>query len=388
MVKVSVLLYFISSLLLFSGAFYSIESMKWFSLAVFGVTILLFFLLPMFAGKKNNKFDSKGLVFILFGITFFSMLVSSLINKSLDLFVGILLFFLIFLIFSLFKTNKTVYNFFDKPIKFLFFIITIINLAFGFSIPFSGAFSNPNSLGGIYAMISFIATGILLDKTLNANGKKTDYILLIVIILSTFFTLVSNSRISFVSSCLCLISIFVYHFSNSFHLRNGLYLNFKFFKKMITILIISILSIVVLWSEIVDIFVKKVLYKIDDGGGVTGGRDEVWGAIFDNSLMLGHGRYSPHLEYFDLAAHNTFLSIYDQFGWLSCILFITSVLILFVSYFYNSFFKKYGITPLFIIFGFVFLSVSESMINKTIMFALLMIVNLSSFNERELGKKV
>ncbi|KCZ10884.1 putative membrane protein, partial [Acinetobacter baumannii 42057_3] len=58
-----------------------------------------------------------------------------------------------------------------------FLIITLINFSFGFSIPFNGAFSNPNSLGGIYAMLSFLSTGILLDKAYNSKGKKIDYYL-------------------------------------------------------------------------------------------------------------------------------------------------------------------------------------------------------------------
>ena len=152
---------------------------------------------------------------------------------------------------------------------------------------------------------------------------------------------------------------------------------------MVATFLVGSLSIVFLWGEIKDIFVKKVIYKMDNGGGVTGGRDEVWSAIFDNSLMFGHGRYSPHLEYFDLAAHNTFLSIYDQFGWLSCIFFIVSILLMILSFFSQNNLQKYGVTPFFILFGFLFLSISESMINKTIMFCFLMIINLSSFNKRD-----
>lgn len=385
MIKISKTLYFISYLLLFSGAFYSIELMKWFSLIIFGLSVFVFSLFLLIIKDKKNEFDSRGFLFGLFSLTFLTMIISSVINKSFDLFFGVLLFFLIFINFSLFKVNKTVYDFFDKPIKFLFLVISILNFSFGFSIPFNGAFSNPNSLGGIYAMISFISTGVLLDKTFKSNGKNTDYFLLIIILSSTVFTLISNSRISFISSCLCLCLIFINYMSNSFNFKDGLYLNYRFLKKMIAILVISVLSLTLLWREIVDIFLKKVLYKMDDGGGVTGGRNEVWNAIFDNSLMFGHGRYSPHLDYFDLAAHNTFLSIYDQFGWLSCLFFIISILFLVVSFFYNKNIYKYGVTPIFIIFGFIFLSTSESMINKTIMFAFLMIINLSSFRKRDFG---
>ncbi|HBO4566604.1 TPA: polysaccharide polymerase, partial [Acinetobacter baumannii] len=171
----------------------------------------------------------------------------------------------------------------------------------------------------------FLSTGILLDKAYNSKGKKIDYYLLLIILLSTFLTLVSNSRISFISSCLCLIVLFLYFMINSFNLKKGISIKISFFKKMLATLVVGISAILILWEEIEDIFVKKVMYKMDDGGGVTGGRNEVWDAIIDNSLMFGHGRFSPHLEYFDLAAHNTFLSIYDQFGWLSCSFFAITV---------------------------------------------------------------
>jgi len=382
MVKISSALYLLAILLLFSGVFYSIDFMKWFSLVTFGLSIFLFTLFPFLRKKNPLYFNFNGYVFLSFILSFVVMLASAVLNKSLDLFVGVLLFMLVVINFSTFKLGKTIYDFFDMPVKLVFLAITLLNISFGVSIPFNGAFSNPNSLGGVYAMISFIATGILLDKTFNSDGKKIDYILLIIVLFSTVFTLISNSRISFISSCLCLLSILFYYLYNSFNSRNILIVKVDFLKKMIGIFLLGLLSIILLWGEIKDIFIKKVLYKIDDGGGVTGGRNEVWSAIFDNSLIFGHGRYSPHLDYFDLAAHNTFLSIYDQFGWLSCILFIISIFLMVINFFSKNNLKIYGITPFFILFGFVFLSVSESMINKTIMFCFLMIINLSSFEKR------
>ena len=383
MIKISNTLYILAIFLLFSGAFYSIDFMKILSLAIFGIAVFIFILFPFLRKENHLLFNFKGSVFLLFILSFFTMLISAILNKSLDLFFGVLLFMLIVINFSIFKLNKTIYDFFDTPVKLLFLVITLLNISFGVSIPFNGAFSNPNSLGGIYAMISFISTGVLLDKTFNSNGKKIDYNLLIIVLLSTVFTLLSNSRISFISSCLCLLSILFYYLYNSFSLKYGFRVKINFFKKMVATFLVGSLSIVFLWGEIKDIFVKKVIYKMDNGGGVTGGRDEVWSAIFDNSLMFGHGRYSPHLEYFDLAAHNTFLSIYDQFGWLSCIFFIVSILLMILSFFSQNNLQKYGVTPFFILFGFLFLSISESMINKSIMFCFLMIINLSSFNIRD-----
>lgn len=383
MIKISNTLYILAIFLLFSGAFYSIDFMKILSLAIFGVAVFVFILFPFLRKENHLLFNFKGSIFLLFILSFFIMLISAILNKSLDLFFGVLLFMLIVINFSIFKLNKTIYDFFDAPVKLLFLVITLLNISFGVSIPFNGAFSNPNSLGGIYAMISFISTGVLLDKTFNSNGKKIDYNLLIIVLLSTVFTLLSNSRISFISSCLCLLSILFYYLYNSFSLKYGFRVKINFFKKMVAIFLVGSLSMIFLWGEIKDIFVKKVIYKMDNGGGVTGGRDEVWSAIFDNSLMFGHGRYSPHLEYFDLAAHNTFLSIYDQFGWLSCIFFIISILLMVLSFFSQNNLKKYGVTPFFILFGFLFLSISESMINKTIMFCFLMVINLSSFNKRD-----
>lgn len=383
MLKVSRLLYVLAIFLLLAGAFYSIELIKVISLIIFGVTILILFYLPI--SKKINNFNIDFVSFS-FILTFTVMMISSILNKSIELFVGVLLFYLIIINFSIFRLNKPIYDFFDIPVKIVFLIITLLNFSFGVSIPFYGAFSNPNSLGGIYAMISFIATGIILDKSFNSNGRKIDYILLTIIILCSVFTLISNSRISFISSCLCLLSILFYYFYNSFLFKKGFKIKTSFFKKLISVFFVGLFIFIMLWQEIKDIFVKKFIYKLDEGSGITDGRDDVWRSILDNSLIFGHGRYSPHLEYFDLAAHNTFLSIYDQFGWLSCVLFIISITLIFIRFFINKNFKKYGITLFFILLGFVFLSISESMINKTIMFCLLMVVNLNSFEKRNLGK--
>ncbi|MER0114826.1 polysaccharide polymerase [Acinetobacter baumannii] len=381
MIKISSTLYILASLLVLSGAFYSIDFLKVISLGVFGVCIFIFFVFALTGNKNNLILDKSGIICILFIFSFVLVLISAALNNAVDLFIGVLLFLLLVINFSIFNLNKACFDFFDKPVKLTFLIITLINFSFGFSIPFNGAFSNPNSLGGIYAMLSFLSTGILLDKAYNSKGKKIDYYLLLIILLSTFLTLVSNSRISFISSCLCLIVLFLYFMINSFNLKKGISIKISFFKKMLATLVVGISAILILWEEIEDIFVKKVMYKMDDGGGVTGGRNEVWDAIIDNSLMFGHGRFSPHLEYFDLAAHNTFLSIYDQFGWLSCSFFAITVVFVAFNVFNPKNIRSYGITPSFICFSFLFLSISESMINKTIFFCFLMIVNLNSFKK-------
>ncbi|KCZ10885.1 hypothetical protein K034_4477, partial [Acinetobacter baumannii 42057_3] len=84
-----------------------------------------------------------------------------------------------------------------------------------------------------------LSTGILLDKAYNSKGKKIDYYLLLIILLSTFLTLVSNSRISFISSCLCLIVLFLYFMINSFNLKKGISIKISFFKKMLATLVVG-----------------------------------------------------------------------------------------------------------------------------------------------------
>lgn len=373
--NVSTLLYFNGFLLILSGALYSSESYKFLSLIIFSLTILLSIFLSLVA-KHNANLNRYRFVFLFSSLLF--MLVSAILNSSLELFFGAFFFINIFLMYSFFNLNKTVFNFFDNPIKITFIIITIINIYYGFSFPFRGIFSNPNSLGGIYSMISIISAGVLLDKLIAL--KKIDYWLMAILISCIFFTLMSNSRIAFISSIFSIFSIVIYFFIKSLVIDRGIYLNKSYFKHTVFYTSIFFLVVIIFWEKINDIFIKKFLYKFSESdAGITDGRSEIWGAIIKNSKIFGHGRNSPHLDYYGFSAHNTFFSIYDQFGLLSFILFLLAIVFLIIQYSNIKNIKNYGFTPIFIISGFVFLSISESLINKTIMLSVFMVSNIFVF---------
>lgn len=389
MIKIPIILHIVASLLMLSGAFYSIEFLKVISLAIFGICLCVFFILIL--GKKNTLLNMDAGTFILFISSFLILLVSSVLNSAIDLFFGILLYIFLVVNFCSFHVDKYCFQFFDSPIKLVFIVITILNIINNdFSIPFKGIFSNPNSLGGIYATLAFISTGILLDKVTNNEKEqiKIDYYLLIIIILSIIFTLISNSRISFFSAILCFILLgicfFIQGLNFSFN-KNKLYMiriKISLLRKMMIILFPIFSIIFILRDDIENIFIRKILYKAyDSTEGITDGRYEVWKIIIDNSSILGHGRYSPHLEYLNLSAHNTFFSIYDQFGWLGCVSFSIVILVVIFNICKPNNIKRYGMTPVFICLSFLLLSISESMINKTSFFCLLMVTNLNSFKK-------
>lgn len=365
-------------LYIFLGTFYSVDSFKPVALASFLVLLIVNILLTCrIIYKKSFKIKNK-VLFFLFLFAFIFMLFSSFYNFSIELFLGVLNFLFCFLFFSLHQYNGKVYEVFDFPIKALFITTTLLNVIINFSFPFQGVFSNPNSLGGLYATISIIASGVFVDKF--KDKDKTDWILLILLIFSPIFSLLSNSRISFVLSLISLIFVVFFRFGGWIFIENKkLYFNFKKIISLVLVVISLLFFIMVNFRYISDIFLQKFLIKLENDN-FSAGRSEIWKVILENQTFFGHGRNSIHLENIGLAAHNTFMSILDQFGFLSSAIFFLATLFCLIIYINPKNIIKYGVLPLFIILGFLFMSISESMINKTIMFCLLAVLNLKSYS--------
>lgn len=373
--------FIVFTIYIFLGTFYSVDSFKFITLIIFSILLVinLSLVFRKVFGKINNiKFMP---IFLLFLISFFMMLLSALYNESLELFLGVLNFLFCFLFFCLNKLKRKVYEIFDLPIKLLFVVSTIFNFYYGFDIPFKGMFLNPNSLGGLYSTISLISMGVFYDKFIDI--KKTDWVLILIIFLSCIFSLISNSRISFVISFVSLLLLIFLRFSDIFRFRNGgFYINIYNIFKILTVLSGLVFFIILNFNYILDIFIYKIMYKVENDN-FSAGRSDIWKVIIENGLPWGYGRDSYHLESIGLAAHNTFMSIFDQFGYLSGLIFLISCLITLFYYSLPRIFKKYGILPLCVILGFILMSISESMINKTIMFGMLMVLNLSSYLKLE-----
>lgn len=382
-IKTNFIFFLTLFLYVFLGAFYSIDSTK--NIIFFSFFFLL--LSNMFLSIRRIflfeeiKLKYKGMFFLFFS-SFFLMLISAIYNKSFELFIGILSFLFCFLFFSLNFSNRKVYEVFDLPVKVLFIICTLINFLYGFSFPFKGMFSNPNTLGGLYATISILASGVFLDKYKDLG--KNDLVLVTILLLSIAFSLVSNSRISFLVSIVSLFFLLAFKFGGFITVLNKKMLfKMKKFSYLLVFFLILIAVTKIFFNYIYDIFIYKMIYKIEDG--FSAGRSDIWTLIFENKKMFGHGRESLHLDRIGLAAHNTFMSLFDQFGYLSSFLFLIACFSCFFVYLKPSIIEKYGIMPLCIISGFLIMSTTESMVNKTIMFCLLAILNLGSY--KQINKK-
>lgn len=376
-IKLSSFLSLIIFVYVVSGSLYSVEWAKPLVLGVFGVFLVLNLIFLSRALLKGSVLIYNRSLFFLFFISFILMLISSVLNGYLDLFFGILNLLFLFLIFFLNKFNKKIYEIFDFPIKILFVFFTFLNFLWGFSIPFQGVFQNPNSLGGLYATIAIIAGGVYVDKY--KDIKYSDLFLFLIVAFSVIFSLFSNSRMSFALSVLVFFAMIFARFGLflSFN-KNRIYFNFKKMSIFLGVLLGVLVFIKINYDYIEEIFLHKLLYKLDNDN-FSAGRNEIWAVIWENRLWFGHGRDSPHLDSFELAAHNTFMSILDQFGVLSALSFFTACLMFLFLCVKPKVIKLYGILPLFITGGFLLMSISESMINKTIMFCMLVILNFKSF---------
>ena len=376
-ISLNFLFLIISFVYILLGTFYSIDVFKPVVLFLFIFFLVINILLVVRSVVFKKIIINNKIMFVLFLFSFISMVFSCIYNMSIELFLGVLNFLFLFLFFSLHYSKYKIYQIFDISIKSLFILLTFLNFISGFSIPFKGIFSNPNSLGGLYATISLIGSGVFIDKYKDVG--KTDYFILIIIIMSLIFSLLSNSRIAFVLSVICFIFAVVIRFGNFIKVVNkNIFFNYKRLLIILSIFFGIFFLVKLNFQYISDIFLSKFFYKLDNDN-FSAGRSEVWQSILDNMSIFGHARHSLHLESLGLAAHNTFMSILDQFGYISALFFILGCSVCLMIYAKFSVIRKYGYLPFFIVIGFVSMSISESMINKTIMFCLLMILNLKSY---------
>lgn len=171
---------------------------------------------------------------------------------------------------------------------------------------------NLNKVG----MMSFISLALLL--CFNRDSKRK-YILIVCCLLISYF---SEARTSLLC---CLILLVIYFF------------NFKFIKTKWFIFVVFalclsfILAYVYLPTTTIGQNLNKYIYSIS-GKNLFSGREELWLLIIENNIhpIVGYGgNYSlSNLTGSGLSAHNQFLSIWVQYGFIGLILFLAFIVVL------------------------------------------------------------
>lgn len=238
---------------------------------------------------------------------------------------------------------------------------------------YEGIFYNSNSLGQILCTIIVV----FFSSSITASDIFKVKLVKIVSLVALFIILIlTSSRLSLLVVFLTYISSFVFKRYKKSSKRNAL--------MTIGLLITFIL---IFWDPLTDLvelsIVSKFERKQDD---ITSGRIELWVAGISNAGFTGLGRdYFTNAGFDDHSAHNTFVSILVQSGYLAGL----SYLFFWISLLYRFFkFRKNPVCRLgfLITLSFILLSLGESMNGKLVMYLSFVLANVNFRNNGYLIK--
>lgn len=255
---------------------------------------------------------------------------------------------------------------------------------------YKGIFYNPNSFGGVAATLFAAALPktafIIEDYVINGNElDKKAFVLQLLFLIALFVLIViSSSRTSFVTSIALVVVVFFFLLVKAVIKAN---ISLRPMKKVLVIVCVFILLAVVacytteLGALIENSIAKKFVAKSADP---LDGRLYVWTKTIRETKILGHGR-----EYFGeigLAAHNTFISLLGQYGFLAALLFIVFLIlhtIKCIRYAYKNMDDTYKYLPLLAVVNFILLSLAEGVLFlpcMLLLFCTIGTINLDSLN--------
>lgn len=174
---------------------------------------------------------------------------------------------------------------------------------------FSGVFRNPNGMGGAAVTFAAVLFSLLLYNIIEKKtSKKTVKWEVAGIIAAGFFSLCSTSRTALIAFLVMLILLFF------ITLYYGLWNKKIIFKMIIGIISLCFLSYILYHYTVLSDILTNITDKfMTHEGDQLNGRGEYWERILNRSSFFGNG------EVTDIAAHNTFLSLLDQYGYIPCI---------------------------------------------------------------------
>jgi len=268
-----------------------------------------------------------------------------------------IIFVLVFYVIVIYDFYKIITLKLIIDIHVLIFIIGIfINPIRLFS--YNSIFYNPNSLGGIAASLILLLLALYLDSK-NNNIDITLRFFLTRLFPILFFLIISSSRASILTVIFSVFLYFVFIFFQSFKF---------FFRKFKYLVLIFVLSLPLLFSNFFYEFLNiSLLTKVNNkSDNISSNRMEIWGIIIDNINFFGHGRnFNILFSDFAGSAHNTFLSMLGQNGFLAFFFYFIFWIIIF---FRGVKIIRQSSLLFFITSCFLTLSMFESMHNKLSMY--------------------
>ncbi|MFP4698138.1 MAG: O-antigen ligase family protein [Eubacteriales bacterium] len=325
------------------------------------------------------RLDKK--TFGLFLLYTIMSIVSGLIHESNELIGGALLLLYIYISLIVFFPNMVNGKYDGKRMiakalimSHIPMIILPIILGDFRTISYSGMFYNPNSFGTVVATLAIVPLSKLvfeLDryysrKKINRKDFINNIFLFFIMVILVLF---SSSRTSFLSLVL-LIILSLAMLSKKIFRNNKV--NIRAFRKAFISMLLMLLLFIVLYNftsfgkvlqeSVIDKFMMKSDVLLD-------GRSNVWLLTINDMQPFGHGR--DYFGQIGLGAHNTFISILGQYGFIPLFFFLGFFFHVFIQSMQyagqeNEYIYKY--LPLLAISSFIILSMGEGMMLKTSMF--------------------
>ena len=225
---------------------------------------------------------------------------------------------------------------------------------------YEGIFTNPNACGGAAATLCAVTISCFLEFY---EGKT--WLQLFMRILSLAITVFSCFVALFTTSRTSVITIFVMSAIMMLMLIFGSNVSKRKRNLLITAAVLIVLAVLIYFFTDLRDLVQNIIYKFQYKESNTfDGREERWELIINRLKWFGNGEESS------IAAHNTYLSLTDQYGIVAGFFWALFVLFYFlksVVYMSGRQDKPYRFLPFFSFLCFGLISFTEGMMLKTIM---------------------
>lgn len=253
--------------------------------------------------------------------------------------------------------------------------------------PYRGIFDNPNSFGGVSATVFVVVLAVFLQRleaflyTKEKRPRLTVASLFVLLSLLFLLVIMSGSRTSFVTCIIAMIvsGLFLLLFTVKHRLIGNLIVKATFVFPLGGLVFWVTNKFIPIVAFADEVIIRKFANK---SGDMLDGRSWVWEKTAGEAGLFGNGNdyFSLHVG---LGAHNTFVSILGQYGWLAVSAFAIIILIgLYYCSIYALSDNNHKYLPLLMLITFFALSMGEVMLYKLSMIASFILIGVVANNKK------
>lgn len=345
---------------------------------VIAFTILMFIPFMVLFKRDEIKFHIPTLIVMYFFALACSL--SGLVNSDMMSLVNGIVFLMLYLTsfsfvhsFKGIQVNKLVFKaIFVSHIPIVFLPLLFDGVSIG---AYKGIFYNPNSFGNI-ATTLFVSLFALflykLESRITGTEKRKEGLIVQLLLLFFIFFLIimSGSRTSIIAAVAVMVVGLIFLIGYLIKARKIIPLITR--GSVMGFVCTLIIVLLVKFTPIYEYLYFNILYKFErKSGDLLDGRGGAWEQTINEAGLLGRG--SDFFSRTNVAAHNTFINILGETGWVSLamfVLFLTIIAYTSTKYVLKANGDRYKYLPVMLLICFVFLSMGESMLFKLIMLTL------------------